>query len=184
MTREISRQAFVRGALGGVVAGALLGSCRSTAPEPPASPSAASPSPPATVSDSQHWSALDEALDGRVVLPSSADYAVAKSVFNARFDDSTPAAVVVVKSVDDVQRAVDFAARNNVKIAARSGGHSYIGASTATSAMVIDLRQLAGEITYDDGSELATISAAGQLDSVQTALAARGRSVPMPGVRA
>jgi FAD/FMN-containing dehydrogenase len=178
MTREISRQGFVRGALGGVVAGALLGSCRSTAPEPPASPSAASPSPPATVSGPQDWSALDEAIDGRVVLPSSADYAAAKSVFNARFDDSTPAAVVVVKSVDDVQRAVEFAARNNVKIAARSGGHSYIGASTASSAMIIDLRQLAGEITYDDGRGLATISAAVQLDSVQTALATHGRSLP------
>src|SRR4029453_16631008 len=96
MTREISRQAFVRGALGGVVAGALLGSCRSTAPEPPASPSASasSPSPPTTVSGPQDWSALDEAIDGRVVLPSSADYAAAKSVFNARFDVSTPAAVV------------------------------------------------------------------------------------------
>src|SRR3979490_2016831 len=95
MTREISRQAFVHGALG-VAAGALLGSCRTT----------------------------DAAIEGRVVLPASAEYAAAKNLFNARFDTSTPAAVVAVvavKSINDVQKAVAFAAKNSIKIAARSG---------------------------------------------------------------
>jgi len=124
MTREISRQAFVHGALG-VAAGALLGSCRTT----------------------------DAAIEGRVVLPASAEYAAAKNLFNARFDTSTPAAV---KSINDVQKAVAFAAKNSIKIAARSGGHSYIGASAANSAMVIDLRQLPGGITSDDRG-LATV---------------------------
>jgi hypothetical protein len=50
-------------------------------------------------------SPLDGAIDGRVILPSSAEYATAKNLF---------------------------------KIAARSGGHSYIGASAANGAMVID----------------------------------------------
>ena len=93
------------------------------------------------------WAALDDAIEGRVVLPSSADYTAAKNLFNSRFDDSTPAAVVVVQSIDDVQRVVEFAARNGIKVAARSGGHSYIGASAANSAMIIDLRQLPGGIS-------------------------------------
>ncbi|MDT5283298.1 MAG: hypothetical protein QOJ20_4493 [Mycobacterium sp.] len=44
--------------------------------------------------------------------------------------------------------------------------------------MVIDLRQLPGGITYDDSRGLATVSAATDLDSVQAALAAHGRSIP------
>jgi FAD/FMN-containing dehydrogenase len=168
MTREISRQAFVHGALG-VAAGALLGSCRTT--------DAPGAQTPPAVSGPQDWSALDAAIEGRVVLPASAEYAAAKNLFNARFDTSTPAAVVAVKSINDVQKAVAFAAKNSIKIAARSGGHSYIGASAANSAMVIDLRQLPGGITSDDRG-LATVSAAAQLDSVQTALAAQGRSIP------
>jgi FAD/FMN-containing dehydrogenase len=178
VTREISRQAFLRNALGSIAAGALLGSCRSTVPDATTPPTATSSQSPSKASDPQDFGALDDAIEGRVILPSSAEYNAAKRVFNTRFDDSTPAAVVVAKSTGDVQQAVEFAARNDIKVAARSGGHSYIGASAANSAMVIDLRQLPGEVTYDDGRELATVSAAAQLDSVQTALAAHGRSIP------
>ena len=178
MTREISRQAFVRGALG-AAAGALLASCRPTAAPDPQNPAPVSgqPTTPAA-SGPQDWGALDDAIEGRVILPSSAEYAAAKNVFNTRFADSTPAAVVTVKSTDDVRKAMEFASKDSIKIAARSGGHSYIGASAANGAMIIDLRQLPGGITYDDGSGLATVSAAAELDSVQTALAVHGRSIP------
>jgi hypothetical protein len=175
MTREISRPAFIRGALGAVAAGALLSSCRTTAQAPTTPPG--SPSPPA-VSGPPDWNALDSGLEGRVLLPASAGYAAAKELFNSRFDNSTPAAVVSVKSSSDVQKAVEFAARSGIKIAARSGGHSYTGASAANSTLVIDLRKLPGETTYDDGTGLATIPAATQLDSVQTGLAGHGRSIP------
>jgi FAD/FMN-containing dehydrogenase len=172
MTREVSRQAFLRGAVGAVAAGVLLGSCRQRAP--------LAPQATATVSipRNRDWSGLAAAIDGRVVLPSSGGYTNAKNLFNARFDGSTPAAVVTVVSAGDVPNAMTFAATNGIKISARSGGHSYLGDSAADGAMVIDLRQLPGGITYDDGSGLATVSAAANLDSVLTALAAHGRSIP------
>jgi hypothetical protein len=178
MTREISRQAFVRGALG-AAAGVLVGSCRSiAATHPQTTPVSSSSKTPPVVKGPPHWIALDDAIDGRVILPSNADYAEAKNLFNTRFTNSTPAAVVAVKSTDDVQKSVAFAAKNDIKIAARSGGHSYIGASAANSAMVIDLRRLPRSISYDDGRGFATVSAAADLNSVQTALAAHGRSIP------
>ena len=126
----------------------------------------------------QDWTTLDDALDGPVILPSNAEYAAAKNVFNTRFGDSTPAAVVAATSIDDVQKAVAFAAKHGIPVAARSGGHSYVGASSANDAMVIDLRQLPGGIGYDEDRQLATIPAAAQLDSVQRALNAHGRSIP------
>jgi FAD/FMN-containing dehydrogenase len=164
MAPDISRQAFLRGGLG-AVAGVLLGSCGETAGQP------SSPGSP-------DWGALGGSIQGEVTLPSSADYAGAKSLFNSRFDNSTPAAVVTVQSIGDVQQAVAFAANNGLQVAARSGGHSYIGASAANGVMVVDLRQLPGEITYDDESSLVTIPAAAELDSVQTTLAAQGRLIP------
>jgi FAD/FMN-containing dehydrogenase len=177
MAREISRQAFLAGALGTVAASALLGGCRAPGPAPHAPPATSgTPSPP-TVSGPKDWNALASAIEGQVILPSNAEYAAAKSVFNSRFDNSTPAAVVAVKSSDDVKKAMEFAARNHVKVCARSGGHSYIGASAADAAMVIDLRQLPCAISYDDHG-LATVPAAAQLDSVQTALAEHGQSIP------
>lgn len=178
MTREVSRQTFVRGALGAVAAGALLGSCRSATPSPQPATSTPGPSTPPIVSVPQNWNALADAIESKVIEPSSADYTAAKNVFNSRFDTSTPAAVVAVKSTEDVQRAMEFAATNGIKVAARSGGHSYIGASSADSAMIIDLRRLPAGITYDDGRGLATVPAAADLDSVQATLAADGRSIP------
>jgi FAD/FMN-containing dehydrogenase len=171
MTREVSRQAFVRGTLGAVAAGVLLGSCRSTAPQGRQTTSTTAAGP-------QNWNDLGDSIDGRVILPSNGDYNTAKNLFNTRFDDSTPVAVVTVNSPGDVQKAVAIAAKNGIKIAVRSGGHSYIGDSAANGAMVIDLRQLPGGITYDDGSGLATVSAGADLNSVQPALAAHGRSIP------
>ena len=60
-----------------------------------------------------------------------------------------PAAVVIPESEDDVRRAMEFALTDGVKVAPRSGGHSYVGASAAEGTMVIDLRHLPGVIAYD-----------------------------------
>lgn len=176
MTLELSRQAFLRSAFGAVAVGALS-ACHSPAtPDPDVTPSA-SGSTTTRAGSPPDWAALDDALEGSVTLPSSAEYAAAKSVFNSRFVDSTPAAVVAVASVADVQQAVVFAATHGVPVAARSGGHSYTGASAANGTMVIDLRRLSGEVGYDASRGLVTVAPATQLDSVQTELAAYGRSI-------
>ncbi|BBY57007.1 hypothetical protein [Mycolicibacterium sarraceniae] len=99
MSGEVSRQAFVRRALGGLAGAALLASCRSVTPN-----AVSSPSPP-------DWNTLGTRLDGTLVMPSSANYAAAKGVFNSRFNGSTPAAVIAVASVADVQKVIAFAAR-------------------------------------------------------------------------
>jgi hypothetical protein len=118
MNREFSRKTFLGGAIGALAAGALFGSARATA-----------------IPGAVDWSGLASSIDGDVLLPSNgAAYQAAKRVFNSRYDGSTPAAVVTVKSQKDIQRAVAFAAANNLNIAPRSGGHSYTGASTATGA--------------------------------------------------
>ena len=162
MAREIPRQTFLRGAAGALAAGAVFGSVRATA-DP----------------NTSGWDGLSAAIGGQVLRPDSgAQFATAKQVFNTNHNGSTPAAVVTVTSAADVQKAMAFAAANNLKVAPRSGGHSYVGASTANGTMVLDLRQLPGEINYDAATGQVTVTPATSLYALHQALAAAGRGIP------
>jgi FAD/FMN-containing dehydrogenase len=125
------------------------------------------------------WDALSAAIGGQVIRPDNgAQFATAKQVFNTNYNGSTPAAVVTVTSAADVQRAMAFAAAHNLKVAPRSGGHSYVGASTAEGTMVLDLRQLPGGISYDAATGYVTVTPATGLYALHQTLAAAGRGIP------
>jgi FAD/FMN-containing dehydrogenase len=159
---EISRQTFLRGAVGALAAGAVFGSVRATA-----------------APNSSGWGGLSGAIGGQVITPDNgAQFATAKQVFNTNYNDSTPAAIVTPTSPADVQKAMAFAAANNLKVAPRGGGHSYVGASTANGTMVLDLRQLPGEINYDAASGQVTVTPATSLYAMHQALAGAGRGIP------
>lgn len=162
MAREISRQTFLRGAVGSLAAGAVFGSVRATA-DP----------------NTSGWDGLSVAIGGQVLRPDGgAQFATAKQVFNTNYNGATPAAVIAVTSAADVQKAMAFAAAHNLKVAPRSGGHSYVGASTANGTMVLDLRQLPGEINYDAATGQVTVTPATSLYAMHEVLAAAGRGIP------
>ncbi|RDI63727.1 FAD-binding oxidoreductase [Nocardia pseudobrasiliensis] len=121
------------------------------------------------------WNALRARLRGRVVLPDEADYPTAKQIFNTRFDDQKPAAIVQVDTAEDVATAVSFAAHNGLKLAARSGGHSYAGVSAGTGVMIVDLRKLSGA-TYRDNT--VTVGPATTLYAVYAELDKAGQTIP------
>ena len=161
-THGISRQTFLRGAVGALAAGAVFGSGRAMA-DPRTS----------------GWEPLSSAIGGQVILPDAGgQFASAKQVFNTNFNDLAPAAVVTPTSVADVQKAMAFAAAHNLKVAPRGGGHSYVGASTATGTMVLDLRQLPGDVNYDGATGHVTVTPATSLYAMHQALAAAGRGIP------
>jgi FAD/FMN-containing dehydrogenase len=165
--REISRQTFLRGAVGAVAIGAAFGSGRVGSVRATAAPNTAG------------WEGLSAALGGKVLRPDDGpQFATAKQVFNTNYNDLTPAVIVTPTSTADVQKAMAFAADHNLKVAPRSGGHSYVGASTANGAMVLDLRQLPGEINYDAGTGQVTVTPATSLYAMHQALAAAGRGIP------
>jgi FAD/FMN-containing dehydrogenase len=160
--RGVSRQTFLRGAVGALAAGAVFGSNRAIAD-------------PST----SGWDGLSTAINGRVMLPDSGgQFASAKMVFNTNFNDLTPAAIVTPASAVDVQKAMEFAAAHNLKVAPRGGGHSYVGASTATGTMVLDLRELPGDINYDAASGHVTVTPATGLYAIHQVLAGAGRGIP------
>src|ERR1700749_223200 len=166
MAREISRQTFLRGAAATLAAGALFGSGRVGSGRVSAAPTATG------------WDGLSTALGGKVLLPDSPQFGGAKQVFNTNYNGFTPAAIVTPTSAADVQKAMAFAAAHNLKVAPRSGSHSYIGASTANGTMVLDLRQLPGEINYDAGSGQVTVTPATGLYAIHQVLAGAGRGIP------
>lgn len=129
---------------------------------------------------SSDWAALAASISGQVILPAQrAAFTQAKQIFNTRYDGSTPVAVVAPKTVADVQRCMAFAVKHRLRVATRSGGHSYTGASAASGLLVVDLRRLDGGIGYDGGSGLATVTPASTLYAVAGGLAQQGRSVPV-----
>ena len=114
---------------------------------------------------------LRSAVRGRVLLPRDST----RIVYNRRFEGLRPDAVVHVENTADVAAAVRWADRFDVRVVARSGGHSYAGYSSTGDGVVLDLSKLRG-VRVAGGR--ATVGPGAQLIDVQRALTRRGLSVP------
>ena len=114
---------------------------------------------------------LRSAVRGRVLVPRDST----RIVYNRRFEGIRPEALVLAESTADVAAAVRWANRFDVRVVARSGGHSYGGYSTASDGLVIDLSRFRG-VSVSSGR--ARIGAGAQLIDVQRALTRRGVTVP------
>jgi FAD/FMN-containing dehydrogenase len=114
---------------------------------------------------------LRAAVRGPVVVPRGS----ASLVYNTRFDGRRPDAVVQVRDTADVAAAVRWANRFDVRLVARSGGHSYAGYCSTGDGVVLDLSRLHG-IRVSRGR--ATVGPAAQLIDLQRALTRRGVTVP------
>jgi FAD/FMN-containing dehydrogenase len=123
------------------------------------------------------WPALAASLDGTVERPGTAGYDAARQLVDPRFDGIRPPAVVRCASGADVAEAVTFARRSRLAVVTRCGGHSYVGASTSGSALVLDLRRL-DEVRYDPAGGTATIGGGARLIDVYNRLGAQGVSIP------
>lgn len=109
-----------------------------------------------------------------VIVPADPGYDAARRSWNARFDGTRPAAVVVPRTPKEVQAVVRWARRHRVRLALRSGGHSYAGLSS-TSGVVVDMSRFAGVAPRADGT--ARIGAGATLGSVYRALWSSRRSI-------
>lgn len=120
------------------------------------------------------WRALMRRVRGDVLRPSNSRYDAARLLFDRRFDDVHPQAVVRVASDGDVADVLDFARQHDIAVRVRSGGHSYVGASTGPG-IVVDLRGLT-DVTVGDG--VATLGGGIALIDAYAGLAAHGVSIP------
>jgi FAD/FMN-containing dehydrogenase len=93
---------------------------------------------------------------------------------NPRYDGARPLAVVSVASAKDVATTFAFAQDHGIRVAIRSGGHSYPGWSAGNGALVLDVRPL-DHVSLRGTT--ATIGAGASLVQVYDGLGTRGRGV-------
>lgn len=121
------------------------------------------------------WRALAAGLAGTVDRPGDAGYDRGRQLFSPRFDHVRPPAVVHCANPADVVAAMAFAKRFGLPIVPRGGGHSYVGASTTATGVVLDVRPLK---TVTVGTGTVTIGGGALLHDVWTALAPHRVMVP------
>ncbi|WP_037606896.1 FAD-binding oxidoreductase [Streptacidiphilus rugosus] len=131
---------------------------------------------PATNRMPPDWAKLRKRLGSRLVLPGDPGYAVHRLGYNELNDGHRPAAVARCASAADVQACLDIARGHGIPIAARSGGHSYLGYSVPNGGLVIDLRLMAHVEVGRDG--IAFVGPGARLIEVYAALARAGRLLP------
>ena len=137
------------------------------------------PTTPPTLT-SADWETLAQTLRGALVLPDSARYAVARQLFDPRFDVVTPRAIAYCATPEDVQASLAFARRFTLPLAVRSGGHSYAGYST-TTGLVLDvtpMSSIALAANVDGSGGTVTVGAGARLIDVYDMLAAHGLALP------
>jgi FAD/FMN-containing dehydrogenase len=156
--RAMDRRMFVLGSLGFLLGGDAVAGARLHVGDP-------------------RLRALQQAVDGQVLTRSSPGYAAARRLFNERFDAIRPLAVVRVANAADVAKAILWAQKHGIRLAARSGGHSYAGYSTAGGGLVIDVGRL-NAMAVHRSSGTATIGAGSRLIDVYARLAGNGVTIP------
>ncbi|KAJ7718604.1 glucooligosaccharide oxidase [Mycena maculata] len=121
----------------------------------------------------------DLALPGVTSLfPGDAAYANASRAFNLRFT-LEPVAVVYPATPQEVAEVVKIGAVNGLRVAARSGGHSYIanGLGGENGTLVIDMGRFTN-ITVNPTAKTAVIETGNRLGDIALALNDYGLAMP------
>jgi len=116
--------------------------------------------------------ALSNELDGRLILPTDADYDTARTIVS-NSADKRPGAIVRVESAADVQRTIEVARNEGLELAVRSGGHSGGGYSSTEGGIVLDLRDM-NAVTIDAEAETAWVETGATSGQVIAAAAEHG----------
>jgi FAD/FMN-containing dehydrogenase len=120
------------------------------------------------------WDALQRAIAGDVILPSSLDYESVRKPAIARFHDVRPQAVVLCETPADVSETISFARRTELQTATRSGGHCFAGRSS-TGGVVIDVTPMRS--VWVSGG-VVTVGAGARLGDMYDTLAEHGLTIP------
>src|ERR671921_1122384 len=163
----LTRRSILQGAaaIAAGLAGSGVGWWASASPRADASPSAVD------------WRKLAGELHGVLVRPGASSYPAAVRTFDPRRDRATPLAVVQVAREADVVATLEFAQRFGLALRPRSGGHSYVGASTGNGVLVLDTGGLRS-IRVASGARQVRIGAGARLGQLHKILDERGRTIP------
>src|SRR5438034_2595980 len=123
------------------------------------------------------WDELAAGLRGRLIGPLNPGYPAARLVYDPRFDDVRPRAIVIAATAGDVTRTILFARDHALAFAARCGGHSY-GGYSLSDGIVIDVSAMA-TIRPSTDTGTVTIGAGAKVIDVAAGLATVGAVIPV-----
>ena len=89
-----------------------------------------------------------------------------------------PSLIVEARSVNDVQKSLQFARRHSLQVSARSGGHSWVHSSLRDNALLVDLRSMK-HIDIDPGTMTANVGPAVNARELTQALEKHGLAFPV-----
>lgn len=129
--------------------------------------------------------ALRKSFKGSLLRPGSDGYDTARKIWNGMFDRH-PALIAQCVGPEDVAQAIRFGREHNLKLAVRSGGHSFPGFSMCDDGLVIDLSKNR-HVQVDAAARRARVDAGatwGDLDQATQAheLAVTGGQISHTGV--
>jgi FAD/FMN-containing dehydrogenase len=119
---------------------------------------------------------IQREIAGNVVGRSSPGYDRARLIYNTRYDGYMPFAVVRCRTLADVQKTIRWARRHDIRIAPRSGGHSYGGYSSVPGGVIVDVSALARVAVV--AGQRAIVGAGAKLIDVYAGLARHGAAIP------
>ncbi|MBA3965850.1 MAG: FAD-dependent oxidoreductase, partial [Nitrospirales bacterium] len=124
--------------------------------------------------------ALQSRIEGKVTTATDPGYEDLRRslIWNQLTPGRYPQAVVQVANEQDVIEAVRFARAQNLKIAVRGGGHSWIGFSLCDGSLLIDLGRL-NQVSIDPQSRTAVIHPAVTGQALNQQLAPHGLAFPV-----
>ncbi|MCB0209332.1 MAG: FAD-binding oxidoreductase [Anaerolineae bacterium] len=133
--------------------------------------------------DDQAVQAFASQLQGELIRAGDADYDEVRAVWNGMID-RYPALIARCVSVEDVVTAVNFARKNDLRVAVRGGGHNVAGlAVAADGGLVIDLSQL-NNVVVDAEARTARAQGGTTIGDLDAATQAHGLAAPMGVVSA
>jgi FAD/FMN-containing dehydrogenase len=79
------------------------------------------------------------------------------AIWNGYKPERYPRAIVLAESADDVVEAVRYARAHDLKVKARSGGHSWTASSVREGALLIDLSRMDRIVEFDPQTAVAVV---------------------------
>ena len=117
------------------------------------------------------YDGVPASLEGRVVEPGDHDFSRHRSTYIYR---GNPGLILRPRTAEEVAEAVRYAARQDVPLAVRSGGHGISGRSTNDGGIVLDVGQLNSVQLLDVKSGLFRVGPGARWGEVAAALAPHG----------
>lgn len=140
------------------------------------SAAASTPTVPRPRAGTRDWQALQNAIDGPVFRPDSANFWALNLPENHRYAQIIPEGIACPSRPQDVARAIAWAQANQITVTPRCGGHSYAGFS-CTDGLLVQLSRMRA-VHVDPAARTITVEAGARNTEVYAALQATNLLLP------